>query len=215
MQKDLRVALLCLAGLVSACSGGGGGGGGEPGSERSRNSPPAIAGQPDGVAAVGEFYSFKPTTRDPEGRALSFTIRNKPPWADFSSRDGRLSGTPGPDDLGSYIEITISASDGASKARLPDFQIDVIGRGEGSATLSWYPPTENADGSALTDLSGYRIYYGRHKRRLDNTIVLDNPGLTRYLVEGLSPGHWYFAMTSVNRKGAESSRSGVASKKVG
>ena len=141
MQKDLHGALLCLAGCVSACSGGGGG---SPGSEASGNSPPAIVGRPDGVAAVGEFYSFTPTARDPEGRALSFTIRNRPPWADFNSRDGRLSGTPGPGHLGSYVEITISASDGSSKVRLPDFQIDVIGRG------SSYFHDEDAD-----DVIGY------------------------------------------------------------
>ncbi len=30
----------------------------------------------------------------------------------------------------------------------------------GDATLSWDPPTTNADGTPLTDLAGYRIYYG-------------------------------------------------------
>lgn len=213
MQKELRVALLCLCGLAAGCSGGGGGGsldGGEAGD----NLPPVITGSPTDVAVVGELYSFTPDARDPEGRPLKFTIRNRPPWARFRSSDGRLSGVPGPGELGSYVEIVISATDGAAKSRLAAFAVDVVGRGEGSATLSWYPPTDNADGSPLTDLSGYRIYYGRHKRRLDRTIVLDNPGLSRYLVEGLSPGRWFFAMTSVNRKGVESPRSGVVSKRV-
>lgn len=213
MQKDLRVALLCLAGFSGACSGGGGGGPVDAGGA-SENLPPVISGTPDGMAVVGEQFSFTPDARDPEGRPLKFTVRNRPPWAHFRSSDGRLSGVPGPDELGSYVEIVISASDGESKARLAEFAIDVVGSGDRSATLSWYPPTDNADGSPLTDLSGYRIYYGRHKKKLDKSIELDNPGLSRYLVEGLTPGHWYFAMTSVNRKGVESQRSEVVNKKV-
>jgi hypothetical protein len=165
------------------------------------------------VAVAGEFYSFTPTARDPEGRALTFSIQYKPPWATFRPSDGGLSGTPGPGQIGSHVEIAISASDGHSTAALPAFTVNVIGAGDGSATLSWYPPTQNEDGSALTNLSGYRIYYGRRKHDLDNTVVLDNPGLTRYVVEGLTPARWYFAMTSVSRDG-ESSRSKVVSKKV-
>lgn len=167
------------------------------------------------MAAVGELYSFTPTARDPEGRALKFIIENKPAWATFHARDGRLSGTPGPDQVGSHVQIAISASDGHATVALPAFTIDVIERGDGSATLSWNPPTQNEDDSVLTDLSGYRIYYGRRTHELDETIVLDNPGLTRYVVEGLAPGHWYFAMTSVNQDGVEGPRSEVVSKKVG
>ncbi len=84
----------------------------------------------------------------------------------------------------------------------------------GSATLSWYPPTENGDGSYLEDLAGYRIYYGRSAKKLDRAITIDNPGLTRYVVENLSPARWHFAMTSVNSRGVESKRSETVSKKI-
>jgi len=84
----------------------------------------------------------------------------------------------------------------------------------GSATLSWYPPTANADGSALGNLAGYRIYYGTSAQRLNRTIVIDNPGLTRYVVENLSSSKWHFAMTSYNADGKESERSVTVSKKV-
>lgn len=163
---------------------------------------------------VGKSYEFTPTAYDPEGRPLNFSIRNKPPWATFRASDGRLFGTPVMGEIGSHVEIAISVSDGQAETLLPAFAVDVIGPGDGAVTLSWYPPTRNADGSALTDLAGFRIYFGRHKRQLDNTIVLDNPGLARYVIEGLMPAHWHFAMTAVNRNGAESSRSKVVSKKV-
>jgi hypothetical protein len=83
------------------------------------------------------------------------------------------------------------------------------GFGSGSVTLSWQPPTENADGSPLTDLSGYNIYVGTTSNTYDYMeIRLDNPGLTAYVVDNLDPGTYYFAATSLNSSGVESSFSG-------
>jgi Fibronectin type III domain len=84
----------------------------------------------------------------------------------------------------------------------------------GSAELSWMPPTENTDGSVLADLAGYEIRYGRSSTELSATIDLTNPSLNRYLVENLSAGTWYFAVTSVNSQGARSAPSNVASKTI-
>jgi hypothetical protein len=139
----------------------------------------------------------------------------KPPWATFSAETGKLSGTPRPGDVGSHVDIVISVSDGESSSELKSFEILVEGRGDGAATLSWYPPTQNADGSYLTDLVGYRIYFGRHRNSLDATIVLDNPGLTSYMIEGLTSERWFFAMTAVDRQGNESRPSRTVSKRVG
>jgi len=76
-------------------------------------------------------------------------------------------------------------------------------------TLDWSPPTENTDTSSLTDLAGYRIYYGAKRTSLDQRIELRNPGLTRYVVDNLRAGRWYFALTAYNRRGGESNLSGV------
>jgi Fibronectin type III domain len=84
----------------------------------------------------------------------------------------------------------------------------------GSAELSWMPPTENTDGSVLTDLAGYEIQYGRTSTELSETISLTNPSLNRYLVENLSPGTWYFALTAINSQGVHSVFSSVASKTI-
>ena len=79
----------------------------------------------------------------------------------------------------------------------------------GSVTLNWQPPTENADGSALTDLSGYNIYVGTASSNYDYMeIRLDNPGLSAYVVENLEPGTYYFAATAFNSSGIESAFSG-------
>ena len=55
--------------------------------------------------------------------------------------------------------------------------------GTGTATLSWNPPTAALDGSAFHGLSGYRIDYGRDPAVLERTITIDNPGITRYVIE--------------------------------
>jgi hypothetical protein len=42
-----------------------------------------------------------------------------------------------------------------------------------------------------------------------------NPGLTAYVVEDLSPGTWYFSITSYATDGTESVDSAVVSTKIG
>jgi hypothetical protein len=80
--------------------------------------------------------------------------------------------------------------------------------------LSWTPPTQREDGSSLNNLSGYRVYYGLNQNQLDQTVVLNNAGLTSYMVESLGQGTWYFAVTAVDGGGMESGFSNVASKVI-
>ena len=87
--------------------------------------------------------------------------------------------------------------------------------GTGSVTLSWQPPTQNADGSPLLDLSGYTIYVGTRSSTYDyRQIMLDNSGLTTYVVDNLEPGTYYFAATAFNSSGVESAFSGEVVKTV-
>ena len=82
----------------------------------------------------------------------------------------------------------------------------------GNATLSWSAPSENSDGSALTDLGGFKIYYGGALTQLTNTITLTNPGLLTYVVAELPIGTtYYFAVTAVTTTGVESTRSDIVS----
>jgi hypothetical protein len=84
----------------------------------------------------------------------------------------------------------------------------------GSATLSWIPPTQNEDGSALTNLAGYRIFYGTSAANLNQQINIANPGLTRYVVDNLSAGTWFFGIRAYSATGAESAMSAIASKTI-
>jgi hypothetical protein len=145
---------------------------------------------------------------------LSFSIANLPSWASFDPTTGRLSGTPGAQHVGTTNGIVISVSDGEASASLPAFALTVQAVATGSATLSWTPPTQNSDGSALTNLAGYRVYWGVQQGTYPNSVTLNNPGLTSYVVENLGPGTYFFVATALNTLGAESTFSGVASKTI-
>ena len=179
------------------------------------NGKPTISGVPPTDIQAGLAYEFTPTASDPDGDALIFRVRNKPAWARFDETTGRLSGTPQAGDVGIAADIKIAVSDGTLSAALSRFAIAVNQISTGSATLSWYPPTQNADGSPLIDLAGYRVYYGRSADALDQVIHVENEGLTSLVVENLSSATWFFSMTSYNSSGIESARSPTVSKTIG
>jgi hypothetical protein len=83
----------------------------------------------------------------------------------------------------------------------------------GTATLSWTPPTANVDGSTLTNLAGFRLAYGT-TQDLAQSIQIANPAATRYVIEGLAPGTWYFSVRAYNSAGAQSDQSATIIKAV-
>ena len=150
---------------------------------------------------------------------LSFSVRNMPPWATFSIATGLLSGTPGSTQIGTYGNIIVSVSDGQASSALPAFSITVTPPPPpvttGSALLTLVPPTQNTNGTTLTDLAGMRIYYGTSSSSLTQLIPL--PGATAptsYTVSNLPSGTWYFGATAYDVAGVESSLSAVASKTI-
>jgi hypothetical protein len=193
------------------------------------NTPPRISGAPATAAAVGHAYSFQPTASDPNGLRLAFVIANKPAWASFNTGTGALSGTPTAANAGAYPNITITAYDGYQKAVLPAFSIAVESstadsappvktpppngsQTVGAATLSWEPPTQTTSGGSLTNLAGYRIYYGTTPNNLAQLVNVPNPGITRFVIGGLSStATWYFQMTAYDHNGVESPPTGVES----
>jgi hypothetical protein len=78
-----------------------------------------------------------------------------------------------------------------------------------AATVDWSPPTENVDGSTLTNLAGYKLYYGNSETNLSESVKISNPGLSSYTVSDLPSGKWYFAIASISASGVESAQSAV------
>jgi hypothetical protein len=176
---------------------------------------PTIGGTPPTSARVGQAYSFTPTASDPAGLPLTFSVTNKPSWAAFSTSTGTLAGTPGAVDVSTFSNVTISVSNGTSSTSLAPFSIAVQQASLGSATLSWQPPTTRADGSPLTNLAGYRVYYGTQAGTYPNRVVVNSPGVSAYVVDNLPPGTYWFVVTAVDANGLESAQSASVSKAVG
>ena len=77
-----------------------------------------------------------------------------------------------------------------------------------SVTFSWVPPTENSNGSPLTNLAGYKIHYGTASEDYTQVVALNNPSISRYVLDSLPSGTYYFAITAYNTAGVESPLSG-------
>lgn len=180
------------------------------------NQPPVISGIPLTLVIAGLPYSFTPTASDPNGDPLSFSIQNKPAWATFSTTTGKLSGTPRLTDVATYLNITITVSDGASSASIPAFSIGVNAPSSstGMATVSWVAPTRNTNGTSLTNLAGFKIYYGTSIDRLDHVVDVPSVGLSTFVIDDLAPAKWYFGVSAYTSTGIESSRSALASKTI-
>ena len=87
----------------------------------------------------GNAYSFRPNAADADGDTLTFSVANKPGWANFNTSTGRLNGTPSAADVGTYANITITVSDGTADASLAAFSIQVVGTATGLVLRRFRP----------------------------------------------------------------------------
>ena len=222
-RRRIRLFTLLLLpnALLVACGGDDGDGApavaaavAPPAAGGGSNRAPTISGSPPTAVVPGTAYTFTPNAADADGDLLTYSVANLPGWATFNATMGRVSGTPSAADVGTYANITVSVSDGSVTTALAAFSIQVVGTATGSATLTWAPPTQNTDGSPLTNLAGYRIYWGMSQGAYPNSVTVNSPGLASYVVDQLTPATWYFAVTAINAAGTESGYSNVASKAV-
>ena len=179
------------------------------------NSAPTISGNPPSQVNANSAYNFTPTANDADGDNLTFSESGLPGWASFNTSNGSITGTPSDANVDTYNNISITVSDPSNaSATLGPFSITVNAVSLGSVTLDWTPPTQNDDGSDLTDLDGYKIYWGTTPGSYPNSVTLENEGLTSYVVENLAPGTYEFVATSFNTARVESVYSNPATKVV-
>jgi hypothetical protein len=82
----------------------------------------------------------------------------------------------------------------------------------GTAKLSWTAPTQNSDGSKITDLAGYYIYYGTNPSALNQTIQVHDPGTTAYTLSSLKSGTtYYFSVAAYTATGIRGGASATVS----
>lgn len=85
--------------------------------------------------------------------------------------------------------------------------------GTGSVTLSWSAPSQNTDGTPLTDLAGYHVYYSQAPWGWTDMLDVRDPSASTVQVAKLATGTtWYFALATYNASGVESTRTGWVSK---
>lgn len=69
--------------------------------------------------------------------------------------------------------------------------------GTGTALVRWDPVSQNTDNTPLTDLSGYKIYWGASASTLNKSVAVP-ASPTIYTVEGLTPGPYVFGVTTLS-----------------
>jgi len=169
-----------------------------------------IQGTPAAIAVAGSRYTFQPTVST-TSTPVAFTISGIPQWATFNTSTGLLTGTPSATNEGSTSVITITASAGNSSASMTPFSIRITAPAAniGTATVTWVAPTENTDGTPITELAGYNIYYGTSPSELNMQVTVPGSTATSYVLAGLVQGTYYFAVVAYTSAGGESSKSSV------
>ncbi len=127
------------------------------------------------------------------------------PAADDCIATGDWVGAKGPSGTETLPDITSSATYNLICNWLED-----------SVRLDWIAPTENTDGTPLTDLASYSIYQGSGPDDRSGPVYKDiDAGVVTYVVEPLSLGSYCWVGTAINARGIESIFSNETCKIVG
>ena len=70
-----------------------------------------------------------------------------------------------------------------------------------TVALSWTAPTQNLDGTVLTDLAGYRIYWGASIDTLTNVIEVAGKDTVQHTIPDFAFGDWVFVVAAVDTTG--------------
>lgn len=116
------------------------------------NYAPVIYGQPSSTANVGAAYRFVPGAFDGNGDSLTFSIQNKPSWANFSTATGALTGTATA--AGTFGNIVVRVTDGRATAALPAFTIRVA---SSSTTANRAPTISGTPRTSVMARTAYRF----------------------------------------------------------
>jgi hypothetical protein len=89
------------------------------------------------------------------------------------------------------------------------------GAGIATVTLKWAAPTSRADASpvSLSEISGYRLYYGKTATNTPNFITINNGTATQYTIS-LPAGSYYFRISAIDTGGHEGLRSAANQKTI-
>lgn len=92
------------------------------------------------------------------------------------------------------------------------YNLECTWPGDARATLSWQAPATNTNGTPYTDPGGFRVYWGPGAGNLPNVANIPDPAARSFVVQPLSPGLWFFALSAYNQRGIESALTSPVSK---
>jgi hypothetical protein len=115
------------------------------------------------------------------------------------ARNASGSESVGPIHAGSTYSLTCTGPGGSVVEML---RVSVMS----AISISWVAPSENVDGTTLTDLSGYRIYFGTGSRSYSDVVEVMDPTATSHALD-LTSGDYHIAMTALDSDGNESAYS--------
>ncbi|WP_144395430.1 fibronectin type III domain-containing protein [Pleionea sediminis] len=205
--------------LLTGCSGGGDSDSDTSGNEdpndiptNSNTDPSIIITSPETGSTFNDQdqITFSATADDNENGDLSDSIE----WV--SDLDGVIG-------QGANITAQLSAGEHVITASVTDFDNATttqslsipVSATFGNASLSWIAPTENTDGTELTDLAGFVIYYGNSEDNLDQVIEIDDTSINSWVIENLTVDQtYYFSVSAVNSDGIASEQSAVVTKTI-
>ena len=111
------------------------------------------------------------------------------------------------------MRCTIANASGTSIVNVTNANITCVKTQ--SATLMWTLPTQNTDGTPLTDLTNFILYYGTDSTFTTSTTRLLPASTLMTTVNNLVPNNtYYFAIASVSASGGIGQKSNAASIKL-
>ncbi|NBC23821.1 MAG: hypothetical protein GVY21_10135 [Gammaproteobacteria bacterium] len=108
-----------------------------------------------------------------------------------------VSGDFGTGALSQTTSYSLSCQ-GSGGSALASVTVEVVDK-----TIRWQAPAENEDGTPLTDLAGYVVYWGAQSRDYTGSYRIESASVTEWEAD-IAPGTYYFALTAFDREGNES-----------
>ena len=114
------------------------------------------------------------------------------------------------------LTLLVSACGGGGSADSSSALTDVGGDVQQKVDLSWSAPSTRTDGTplSLSELVGYRVYYGTSPDALQLQEEIVGVSETGVSISNLAPGTYYFAVTAYDVDGLESGFSQIVSKVI-
>ena len=211
-RSQIRNVLLCtLATLTLAACGGESGSSSAAATSPASDSVASLVSPNVGMIDRSQGVDTTQSTSESNTGAVSTATAVASNTSSTATSSGSASGTPGTTSGTGGTNTTTPAAGttvASNTKATPPVKSTTT---SGVATLDWLPPTQNSDGSVLTNLAGYTVYYGTSPSNLSQSVKVTNPGLSAYSVTNLTSGTWYFAVTSYSTAGVESVRTGTVS----